>query len=328
MTYTKYMHGICLTYTIFKFCKLSKQQSMLGELEIHVRSMEFQDNYSIALKRHDLLSERIYKVYSRYKPCIYYAYTMRRSLARPHRCPSALGSLRPGLPSELLSFGHREAAHARLGPSKAPQSGVDLVNMAAPPRGRASTIGTAALKSVTILLSVAVLMWNSWGCISVQKAWNEWNSAEEVLNTPDAESENRWGLVYPVNSFRFHDSSSPQAKLLKEAEENQVERNVLVWTVVAARRSTHGTQSTVPNEIWSLQHLGVTVNHGGNDVLPVHPKNHWCSSSLGQDVKTSKRLEETVCGTSDVQRPWPACRISMFNLGILLVYAQTYMWYT
>ena len=75
MAYTKYMHGICLTYTIFKFFKLSKQQSMLGELEIHVRSMEFQDNYSIALKKHDLLSDRIYKVYSRYIPCIYHAYS-------------------------------------------------------------------------------------------------------------------------------------------------------------------------------------------------------------------------------------------------------------
>jgi hypothetical protein len=120
--------------------------------------MAFQDNYSIALKRHDLLSDRIYKVYFRYIPCIYYAYTMRRSLASPLSCPSALGSLTPGLPLELLSFGHREAARARLGPSKIPQPGIDLVNMAAPPRGRASTIGTAALKSV--LLSVAVLMWN------------------------------------------------------------------------------------------------------------------------------------------------------------------------
>ncbi len=27
--------------------------------------------------------------------------------------------------------------------------------------------------------------------------------------------------------------------------------------------------SIMPNETWSLQHLGVTVNHGGNDVLPV-----------------------------------------------------------
>ena len=84
---------------------------------------------------------------------------MRRSLASPLSCPSALGSLRPRLPSELVSFGHRKAANARLGPSKVPQPGVDLVNMAAPPRGRASTIRIAALKSV--LLSAAVLMWNS-----------------------------------------------------------------------------------------------------------------------------------------------------------------------
>ena len=83
----------------------------------------------------------------------------RNSRASLLSCPSALGSLRPGLPSDLLSFGHREAAHARLGPSKVPQPGVDLVNMAAPPRVRASTIGTAALKSV--LLSAAVLVWNS-----------------------------------------------------------------------------------------------------------------------------------------------------------------------
>jgi hypothetical protein len=60
-------------------------------------------------------------------------YSMRWSLASPLSCPAALGSLRPGLPSELFSFGHREVAHMRLGPSKVPQPGVDLVNMAAPP---------------------------------------------------------------------------------------------------------------------------------------------------------------------------------------------------
>ena len=59
---------------------------------------------------------------------------MRKSCSSLLSCPSALGSLRPGLPSDLLSFGHREAAHARLGSSKVPQPGVDLVNMAAPPR--------------------------------------------------------------------------------------------------------------------------------------------------------------------------------------------------
>ena len=121
--------------------------------------MAFQDNYTITNKRHDLLSGRIYKVYTKYMTCIYYSYSMRRSLASPLSCPSALGSLRPRLPSDLLSFGHREASHARLGPSKVPQPGVALVNMAAPPRGRARTIGTAALKSVP--LTAAVLMWNS-----------------------------------------------------------------------------------------------------------------------------------------------------------------------
>jgi hypothetical protein len=145
------IHIPCLV--IFKFCELSKKQSMLDELEIHVLvcSKLFQDNFSIALQRHDLLSDRIYKVYSRYIPCIYYAYTMRRSLASPLSCPSVLGSLRPGLLSELLSFGHREAAHTRLWLFKVPRPGVDLVSIAAPPQGRASTIGTAGLKSVLLL---------------------------------------------------------------------------------------------------------------------------------------------------------------------------------
>ncbi len=56
-------------------------------------------------------------------------------------------------------------------------------------------------------------------------------------------------VVHPVNSFRFHDSSSLQAKFLKGAEENQVKWNVLVGTVVAARRSTYGTQRTVEEQL-------------------------------------------------------------------------------
>ncbi len=72
-----------------------------------------------------------------YKLCTYHAKVA---------CEPALGSLRPGLPSELLSFGHREAAHARLGLSKVPQLGVDLVNMAAPPRDWASTTGIGTQK--------------------------------------------------------------------------------------------------------------------------------------------------------------------------------------
>ena len=63
MVYNIYILGL----VIFKFCKLSKKQSMLDELEIHVRSMVFQDNYTITNKRHDLLSDRIYKVCTIYQ---------------------------------------------------------------------------------------------------------------------------------------------------------------------------------------------------------------------------------------------------------------------
>ncbi len=97
----------------------------------------------------------IYHVYTMYIPCIYQSLDSPGTLC----CPRSFGSIGPGLPSDLLSLGHREAAHARLGQSKVPQPDVDLVNMAAPPQGRASTIGTAALTSVP--LSAAVLMWNS-----------------------------------------------------------------------------------------------------------------------------------------------------------------------
>jgi hypothetical protein len=62
-------------------------------LEIHVRCMDFQDNYLIALKRHELLSDRIYQGYTRYIPCIYQTCTKRRSLASPLKCPSAFASL-------------------------------------------------------------------------------------------------------------------------------------------------------------------------------------------------------------------------------------------
>ncbi len=85
-------------------------------------------------QKHDLLSDRKYQVYSRYIPGIYYEHAMQRSLASQISCPSAL-------PLDLLSFGHREAAHARLGSSKVPKPCVDLLNMASPPQGRACPIG-------------------------------------------------------------------------------------------------------------------------------------------------------------------------------------------
>ncbi len=48
---------------------------MSDELEIHVQSMACQENYLIALKNHDLMSDRLYHVYTRHIPGIYSTYT-------------------------------------------------------------------------------------------------------------------------------------------------------------------------------------------------------------------------------------------------------------
>ncbi len=52
--------------------------------------------------------------------------------------------------------------------------------------------------------------------------------------------------------MKLHESSSPQAKFLKGADENQVERNVLVATVVGAHHSTYGTQRTVEEQLGTV----------------------------------------------------------------------------
>ena len=72
-------------------------------MEMHVHSMTFQDINVFPSKIHVSLQDRIYHVYTG----ISLVYTMRNSRASLLGCPSAFGSLRPGLPSDLLSFGHR-----------------------------------------------------------------------------------------------------------------------------------------------------------------------------------------------------------------------------
>ena len=46
--------------------------------------------------------------------------------------PSAPGRFRLRLSANPFGLGDRKANHSRLGPAKVPQSGVDLINMAAP----------------------------------------------------------------------------------------------------------------------------------------------------------------------------------------------------
>ncbi len=56
-----------------------------------------------------------------------------------------------------------------------------------------------------------------------------------------------------MSFFRFHDSSSPHETFLKGAEENQVEQNVLLATVVGTDPSTYGTQLTVEEQLGTLK---------------------------------------------------------------------------
>ncbi len=92
------MPSICFTYTSFSYllvlqaftCFLRSNQYWMSWMNWKYLYADFQDNYWIALKRHDLLSDRIYQGYTMYIPCIHQTYTMRRSLASQYSCPSAL----------------------------------------------------------------------------------------------------------------------------------------------------------------------------------------------------------------------------------------------
>jgi hypothetical protein len=148
-----------LVLVIFNFCKLWKKQSILEELQNMYAAWLFRKITWLHPK--GMIYCQTGYTQARYIPGIYhvcyvllgYAYTMQWSLASQHSCPSALGSLRPGLPSDLiLSFSHREAAYARLGPSKVPQPGIDLVNMAAPPLGKAAPSAQPHSKATICLL--------------------------------------------------------------------------------------------------------------------------------------------------------------------------------
>ena len=76
-------------------------------------------------------------VYTWYIPSIYPSLSPSRTLSCPLRHPGSLSSLRPGCLEDPLSFGHRQAANARLRAPEWPQPRVDLVNMASFPRGPA-----------------------------------------------------------------------------------------------------------------------------------------------------------------------------------------------
>ena len=107
--------------------------------------------------------------------------------------------------------------------------------MASFPRGPAWTISAPAVKGR--LLTAGVLVRNSGGDIAagVQKARNERNPSKKVLNPSNIERGNRGGLVQFSHSTGLHCACQMQAQILKGAEEDQVEWNVVRTTTIGIR---------------------------------------------------------------------------------------------
>ena len=102
--------------------------------------------------------------------------------------------------------------------------------MASFPRGPAWTISAPAVKGR--LLTAGVLVRNSGGDIAVQKARNERNPSKKVLNPSNIEGGNRRGLVQFPHSMGLHCACQMQVQILKGAEEDQVEWNVVRTTTI------------------------------------------------------------------------------------------------
>ena len=106
--------------------------------------------------------------------------------------------------------------------------------MASFPRGRAWTISAPAVKGRLLTAGVLRLVRNSHGGggIAVQKAQNERNPSKKVLNPSNIERGNRGGLVQFSHSIGLHCACQMQAQILKGAEEDQVELNVVRTTTI------------------------------------------------------------------------------------------------
>ena len=140
--------------------------------------------------------------------------------------PSAPGRFRPGIFVYLFGFGDRKSTNTGLGPVKVPQPGVDLINMAAPELlvPLAWAVGTPEFKG--LLLSRSILVWNCRGGIAMKEALKEWHPPQKVSCPANVESRDRRAFIQLSYSVRLHGPRGMKAKILKGAEENQVDINV------------------------------------------------------------------------------------------------------
>jgi hypothetical protein len=139
--------------------------------------------------------------------------------------------------------------------------------MAASARALARAVSTPEFEG--LLLSRSILVWNGRRGIAIKKARKERHPPKKVLCPTDVESRDRRGFIQLPNSVCFHGPRGMKCKILKGAEEHQVEINVVRITVVATLGCIDGTQSTFEEELRTHNPQAVWVGDGRSNVVTI-----------------------------------------------------------
>ncbi len=78
----------------------------------------------------------------------------------------------------------------------------------------------------------------------MKKARKEWHPPKNVFCPTNIESWDRGGFIQLPHSVCLHGARGVKAKILKGAEENQLDMNVFRATIVATSGCIDGTQCT------------------------------------------------------------------------------------
>ena len=112
-----------------------------------------------------------------------------------------------------------QASQAGLAAPKLPQPRVDLIDIAAPPSVRCSSVGTAIREAR--ILALAEYVRDCWSRVTSQKQWHKRSSAHHILDIGYIEA-GGWGWFIQVDhSSILHRPLNRQFELFKGTEENQ-----------------------------------------------------------------------------------------------------------
>ncbi len=132
----------------------------------------------------------------------------------------------------LFSFLYCQSTYARLATSKLPQPWVDLVDVTTAPAILCSSVCTTSRETWSLVLAVPVR--DCRGRVPIQMAGHQGDSTHHVLCRSHVEAW-CWGWFIKLDHPSiFHGSFDGQRKLLKGAEENQEERDIVRASLVAA----------------------------------------------------------------------------------------------